>query len=263
MADKYVVTSGLVTSYHHSLRDAVKKTIEHEKKPLKDPNCCHWQLYDRNSSAFIYLRLGTVTRMTSDDQGANKEDIRLLSFYKQTRKDVERFNDVMFLGTSEEIKKKQGIENTEDFRFFIFSRDNKVRECNSKEPNRPFTDWVAWFRNRSPNRTKRGVRLFFNKKKDNMNNVFISTVFMGAVPKKSIEGYEGKNLPPLFESFVCFPEEGIEQVYRYECFKDAEEGHRALAAVSPEELMQHILDEQAEKIMTNDPNPNYQLVKAD
>lgn len=231
----FIVTSGSVKGYHKSLRGAAVETLKLEERKQT------WTLYNNETGGYIYLdKEGKIRKLGEDNQGIiNKDDHFLKQIYTDVRNHILRGRTAMskFLGTSEDIQKKMGIENLEDFRFFIFSRDDKVRET------KKFTDFTAWFRNRSPNRTLRGIHLFYKKLENSIESAMISTVFRGAISKAEINNAADKYIA-LFETVILFPEEGLMHSYQYNTYQDAKVGHDALSKMNPTDLYQHVKLEQ-------------------
>lgn len=241
MALKYEVRSNDSVYCFPTIKSAAAKTLELEKR-----NIYKWSLRNRKTEAYIYKqtpRSGVLALSTGDNYATSKDrviDKTLLAQYNAARLElqIEKRDKVTtttpFI-TNEQMRKMMNLsDNDKDYKFFVFGRDNKVYQSSG------FQGFLAWHRNRSPNRTHRGIRLFFDKAEADGETVLISTVFLGVVPANEVNDGE---TPPLFETLVVIPSSEIFFVWRYDNYKDAEEGHTALKSCTPQELIMHIEQE--------------------
>lgn len=244
----YNVRSNNQVYVYQTLKEAVDRTIKLEQSGLRV-----WSILNVSTNAYIYKDgTGIVKPLTTSDEYINSVntgytlDMNLLSSYNVIRTEILTFDqgdkvEHIHYQNNAQLQKIMNIEDEKDFTFFILGRDNKIHCC------KKLSDFMAWHRNRSPNRTKRGIRLFYGKKKNANNSVLISTSFMGAIPTVELDlPSKGEKFPPLFETLVIVPEINTFHIWRYSSFKDAEEGHKALSSCTPEQIIAQIEIEQTE-----------------
>lgn len=218
----------------------------------------HWSLYDLQDNGYIYgngADVKTLSSLEMDSEGYN-EDNKLRTKYRNVLQVIinERSDDYMdrkptiqYVNDAEwiskmGIKEKDKKKIDETWNFFIFGRDLKVHTAKG------IVAFLAWHRNRSANKTKRGIRLRFNQRVNKVEDItaHISTVFCGAIPKNETDlSCPDEKYPPLFETLVFFEEDSIFQLYRYNNYTDAMQGHAALLKENLIDLKESILLEQS------------------